>query len=55
MKKGLLITIGILAAAASAVMYFVGKDSSHLSELYDMYWVPLPLAALALGAGLMKK
>ena len=49
MKKFLLI-IGILSLVASAVMYFVGKDSSHLSELYDLFWLPLPLSALALAA-----
>lgn len=48
MKKKVLLTIAVLAFAASAIMYIVGKDSSHLSELYDMFWIPLPLGALAL-------
>lgn len=48
MKRTIFLLIGLLALIASGVMYFVGKDSSHLSELYDMFWVPLPLAAISL-------
>jgi hypothetical protein len=55
MKKGVLITLGLLALIASAVMYFVGKDSSHLSELYDVFWIPLPLAAACFGVVALKK
>jgi hypothetical protein len=36
-------------------MYKIGTNSSHLSELGDLFWLPLPLAAIALLVGLMKK
>jgi hypothetical protein len=47
-KKSLWTILGVLSLAASAAMYFIGKSSSHLSELKDFWWVPLPLAALSL-------
>jgi hypothetical protein len=47
-KKSLFYLLGVLCIAASAAMYFIGKNSSHLSELKDFWWMPLPLAALAL-------
>ncbi|MBS1631303.1 MAG: hypothetical protein JST10_01890 [Bacteroidetes bacterium] len=45
-KKNIFITIGVLAIAASIVMYQVGNDSTHLSELKNYWWVPLPLFLL---------
>ena len=47
-KKSLFLTLGIVALIASVAMYMIGKDSSHLSELKDFFWVPLPLAAIFL-------
>ncbi len=47
-KKTLFGILGVLCLAASAAMYFIGKNSSHLSELKDFWWIPLPLGALAL-------
>lgn len=52
MKKSLLIILAILAFAASLTMYFISKDSSHLSELYDLFWIPLPLGVLSIIAAL---
>ena len=40
--------LGVLCIAASVAMYFIGKNSSHLSELSDFWWIPLPLGLLAL-------
>jgi hypothetical protein len=37
-----------LCFAAAVAMYFIGKDSSHLSELKDFFWVPIPLGIIAL-------
>lgn len=48
MKKPIFIIIAIVAFIAAAVMYLVGKDSSHLSELYDVFWIPLPLGLICL-------
>jgi hypothetical protein len=47
-KKSLFYILGVLCIIASAAMYFIGKNSSHLSELADFWWIPLPLGALAL-------
>lgn len=55
-KKTVFGVIGILAVIASIVMYKVGKNSSHLSELKDFWWYPLPLAVLCfLGAAAPNK
>lgn len=53
--KTTLIVLGFLALIASAGMFIVGSDSSHLSELKDYFWVPLPLAAVLFGAGVQQK
>jgi hypothetical protein len=47
-KKSLFYALGLLCIVASVTMYMVGKTSSHLSELKDFWWIPLPLAAIAL-------
>jgi hypothetical protein len=51
-KKKLFLGIGGLCVIASIGMYVVGSDSSHLSELVDFFWVPLPLGVVAILAGL---
>ena len=48
MNKRTFYILGVICIIAAAAMYFIGKDSSHLSELYDFWWIPLPLAALFL-------
>jgi hypothetical protein len=45
-KKAVFGVIGVLAIIASIVMYTIGKKSSHLSELKDFWWYPLPLAVI---------
>lgn len=45
-KKTVLGVIGVLAVIASIVMNRMGKNSSHLSELKDFWWYPLPLAVI---------
>jgi hypothetical protein len=40
--------LALLCIAAAIIMYMVGKNSSHLSELYDYFWLPLPLGAIFL-------
>jgi len=55
MKRGIFMTIAMLAFAASITMYLVGKSSSHLSELYDVFWLPLPVGFLFLIGALMTK
>lgn len=46
--------LGVLALAAAGVMYSFRNDS-HLSELGDVWWVPLPLAVAALLLAILKK
>jgi hypothetical protein len=51
-------TYQILAALcflAAAAMYQVGSNSSHLSELKDLAWLPLPPGLLLLLLGLKRK
>lgn len=38
--------LGILSFVASGVMLAVGSTSSHLSELADVFFVPIPLGIL---------
>ena len=45
-KKAVFGAIGVLAVLAAIVMFFMGKNSSHLSELKDFWWYPLPLAVI---------
>jgi len=47
-NKKLFYVLGVLCIIAAAAMYFIGKGSSHLSELSDYWWIPLPLGALLL-------
>ncbi len=47
-QKSFFSMLGVLCIAASVAMYFIGKNSSHLSELKGFFWIPLPLALLAL-------
>jgi len=54
-KKNILVIVGILAIIASIVMNRMGNDS-HLTELKDYWWYPLPLALICfLAAGAKKK
>ena len=46
MNKNVFLFIGFLALAASAGMRILGNKSSHLSELQEFWWVPLPLALI---------
>jgi magnesium-transporting ATPase (P-type) len=47
-KKTVFGIIAVIAIIASVAMYKVGHSSSHLSELKDFWWTPLPLAAICL-------
>lgn len=40
-------TIASLALLASVIMFLVGSNSSHLTELRDFFWVPLVLAVVS--------
>jgi hypothetical protein len=51
MKKFLFPLAG-LCLLASVGMYQVGSSSSHLTELKDLFWMPLPLGLAAALAGL---
>jgi hypothetical protein len=46
MNKVLLLVLGFLALAAAWAMRIVGANSSHLSELREYWWIPLPLALI---------
>lgn len=48
--KWFMLAIGILSIGATVAMYFIGSNSSHLSELLRYVYYPLPLAAIGLGS-----
>ena len=47
-KKTIYSILGSLCIIAAIAMYTIGKGSSHLSELKDFWWMPLPLGAILL-------
>lgn len=54
-KKKVFGILGALALLASALMYAVGNNSSHLSELKDFWWMPaIPGLLLIILAGASK-
>lgn len=55
MNKSIWIVIGFLALAAAWIMRIVGGNSSHLSELRDFWWIPLPLALICFLIAMKKK
>ncbi|MBI4412470.1 MAG: hypothetical protein HY541_08305 [Deltaproteobacteria bacterium] len=48
-------TLGVLCFAAAGAMYVIGGNSSHLTELKDFFWVPLPPGILLFLIGKKKK
>lgn len=48
MNKSILLAVGIISFLAAIVMFLVGSNSSHLTELKDFFWVPIPLGILGL-------
>ena len=55
MNKRLFFIIGVIAVAASIFMKIKSNDS-HLTELKQYWWIPLPLALLCfVGAASKKK
>ena len=54
MNKNIASLIAGLAFVASGIMYVVGSGSSHLSELADLFWIPIPLGIAALIVALKK-
>ena len=54
-RKAFFLVVALLAVVAAIVMNVVGKNSSHMSELKDFWWYPLPLAALCILAAMAGK
>ena len=54
MNKKIASIVASLAILASGIMYIVGSGSSHLSELADLFRLPLPLAVAALAVAMKK-
>lgn len=53
-RKILFIVLGVLCLLAAAIMYNYRNDS-HLSELGDFFWMPLPLGILSIVMGFVTK
>lgn len=54
MSKTVLFIIAAICFIAAGVMYYVGNDSSHLSELADFFYLPIPLGIIAIIGGVRK-
>ncbi|MDC0230708.1 hypothetical protein OAK19_01990 [Aureispira] len=54
MNKKQLNIIARLAFIIAFGMFLVGSNSSHMSELKDFFWVPIPIALIALVAAMKK-
>lgn len=55
MSKSFLLIIGFLALGAAWAMRIIGGRSSHLTELREYWWTPLPLALICFLAASRKK
>lgn len=55
MNNTLLLIVGFLALGSAWAMRIIGGNSSHLSELRDYWWIPLPLALIYFLAASGKK
>jgi hypothetical protein len=47
-KKRIYSLLALLCMAAAIMMYTIGKNSSRFNDLYDYFWLPLPLGAIFL-------
>lgn len=47
-RKKLYSLLALLCIIAALILYTIGKNSSRLGELYDYFWMPLPLGAVFL-------
>lgn len=47
-------TLGVLCLVAAGAMYLIGDNSSHMSELKDFFWIPLPLGIILFLVGKKK-
>ena len=54
MSKNLAFGLGAVAIVASILMFVVGTGSPNLSELKDLFWVPLPLGVIFFLIGMKK-
>jgi hypothetical protein len=41
-------TVAWMSFAASGAMYVIGSNDGHLTELKDLFFIPLPLGYIAL-------
>lgn len=55
MNRKLLFALGGLAFVVALLMFIIGNNDSKLSELADLFWIPIPLGALFIAGGVFKK
>ncbi|HYG49266.1 MAG TPA: hypothetical protein VD905_00110 [Flavobacteriales bacterium] len=54
MQRGVIyIVLAAVCCLSAFVMYQVGSHNGHLTEFRDYYYVPLPLAVVCTGAGIV--
>jgi len=52
--KIFMIVLSIVCFISAIGMFYIGNNSSHLSELADVFWIPIPLGVIFLLLGLKK-
>jgi len=55
MNRTVSLILAILGFSAAGVMYYLGSESSNLSELMDFYYYPIPLGIFGLISAFKKK
>jgi hypothetical protein len=55
MSKEAFKLIAYMAVVASIIMYSLGNNSRNLTELKDVWWLPLPVAAIFFLIGITRK
>jgi|GEM_PF-745625 len=53
-KKIIMLLLGVIVLIASGGMYWLGNESSNLSELKDFWYMPLPLGVFLIIIGMNK-
>ena len=45
-KKVILRMLGSLSFGVAALMFVIGSNNDHLTELKDFFWMPIPLGII---------
>ncbi|MDA0208120.1 MAG: hypothetical protein O3B64_01795 [bacterium] len=54
MNKQIFTSLGVLALIVAGLMWIVGGNNPNLSELADLWWLPIPLGVILILIGMKK-